>query len=287
MPHRQAAQDCAAGDDTISPLRFRRIASFIEAQTGIRMPESKVHLIQGRLLRRVREEGFTTIDAYCDHILSGEADAQALVEFINAVTTNKTDFFREPGHFEYLRSTVLPALRSEGRRHIRCWSAAASTGMEAYTLAIVLADFIDGRGDQDFSILATDIDTRVLEEARRGIYPVEAIAPVPPQQRTRYFAMARDPRRREARVVPALRQKLAFARVNLMDARYPVEEAMDLIFCRNVLIYFDKAAQAAVVARLATHLRPGGHLVLGHSETIHGMDLPLQSVSNTVFRKTG
>jgi chemotaxis protein methyltransferase CheR len=159
--------------------------------------------------------------------------------------------------------------------------------MEAYTLAMVLDDFLGDARDQDFSILATDIDTAVLEEARRGIYPLTALSPVPPQMRSRYIAMARDPRRREARIIPQLRRKISFARMNLMVPQYPVGEPMDVIFCRNVLIYFEKETQAQVVARLCQSLRKGGHLILGHSESINGLDVPLTTVSNTVFQKKG
>jgi len=151
----------------------------------------------------------------------------------------------------------------------------------------VLADFLGDRRDQDFSILATDIDTNVLEEARRGIYPIAAISPVPPQMRARYVAMARDPRRCEARIIPDLRRKVAFGRINLMASKYAVGDPMDVIFCRNVLIYFEKSTQAQVVSRLCDCLRPGGHLILGHSESINGLDVPLTTVANTVFQKKG
>ncbi|EGD60735.1 chemotaxis methyltransferase [Novosphingobium nitrogenifigens DSM 19370] len=267
--------------------QFRRIAEFIEGHTGIRMPETKVHLIESRLVKRIRAAGFSSIDAYCDHILSIGVDDEDVTAFINAVTTNKTDFFRESSHFDYLARAILPALRAEGRSLVRCWSAAASTGMEAYTLAMVLADFMDGTDGQDFSILATDIDTAVLQEAWRGIYSLAALKPVPPALRARYVASARDRSRKEARIVPALRRKVTFARLNLMDSHYPVGDPMDVIFCRNVLIYFEKETQAGVIARLCDNLRPGGHLILGHSESISGLNVPLVPVSNTVFRKKG
>lgn len=271
----------------ISERKFRQIATFIQARTGIKMPVTKIHMIEGRLMRRVREGNFHSIDTYCDHILSGDAGEDAVEDFINAITTNKTDFFREPGHFEYLAQKILPELVALGRRRVRCWSAAASTGMEAYTLAMVLDDFMAGRPDMDYAILATDIDTHVLAEAQRGIYPLEAMAPVPAQMRSRYVATARDPSRREARIIPELRRKIAFARLNLMDSQYRVGEPMDVIFCRNVLIYFERDTQAKVIERLCNNLVPGGHLILGHSESIHGLDLPFSTVSNTVFRKKG
>lgn len=283
---RAALTDEPVGN-SIGERQFRRIAAYIQAQTGIKMPATKAHMIEGRLMRRVRSEGFESIDEYCEHILSGYASDEAVDDFINAITTNKTDFFREPGHFDYLAEKILPELADAGRRRIRCWSAAASTGMEAYTLAMMLSDFVARRPDMDYSILATDIDTNVLAEAQRGIYPLVALAPVPAQMRARYVARALDPSRKEARIVPELRRKVAFARLNLMDEQYRVGEPMDVIFCRNVLIYFERETQVRVIKRLCDNLLPGGHLILGHSESIHGLDLPLATVSNTVFRKKG
>lgn len=275
------------GTGSIGDRQFRQIAAYIQAQTGIKMPATKAQMIEGRLIRRVREGGFSSINEYCEHILSGYATDEAVDDFINAITTNKTDFFREPGHFDYMAQKILPEMQAEGRRRIRCWSSAASTGMEAYTMAMMLADFVGTRKDMEYFILATDIDTNVLAEARRGIYPVTALAPVPSHLRARYVATARDPRRGEARIIPELRRKVGFARLNLMDEKYPVGEPMDIIFCRNVLIYFERDTQYKVISRLCDNLRPGGHLILGHSESIHGFDLPLTTVANTVFRKKG
>lgn len=271
--------------DTISPRTFRQIAELIQARTGIKMPAAKIHLIEGRLMRRAREAGADSIDAYCHDVLMARDDDPILTDFFNAVTTNKTDFFREPAHFDVLADRVVPAWRAAGRRVLRCWSAAASTGMEAYTLAIVLDQALVA--GEDFAILATDLDTRVLAEARRGVYRREDIAPVPADMRDTYFARARDPARPEVRVVADLRRKVAFARMNLMDGHYPIGDPMDVIFCRNVLIYFEKETQLQVISRLCAALRPGGHLFLGHSESVHNFDLPLEPVAHTVFRKKG
>lgn len=282
-----ALRNASAADSPvrISPRNFDRLARFVEGHAGIKLPATKRTLVEGRLLRCVLSSEFGDIDAYCEHILSGAAQEREVVELINALTTNKTDFFRESAHFDYLASSILPELVAGGTRKIRCWSAAASTGMEAYTLAMVIADFAQHNGPFDFEILATDIDTNVLEDARRGIYSLGSLAPVPAQLRARYVQRARDPKRAEGRIVPDLRRRIAFARLNLMDSHYPVGQPMDLILCRNVLIYFEKAVQRQVIARLCDNLRPGGHLILGHSETIMGSDAPLQSVANTVFRR--
>ncbi|WP_226017277.1 protein-glutamate O-methyltransferase CheR [Novosphingobium sp. FKTRR1] len=270
---------------TLNPRQFRKIANIIEAQTGIKMPDSKLHLIEGRLWRRMRDGGFASLNDYCEHIASGLADADTMTDFINAVTTNKTDFFREPAHFDYLSEEILPAFHAGGHSRMRCWSAAASTGMEAYTLAMVLDDFRERRGDFDYRILATDIDTDVLEQARKGVYPAASLDPVPQGLRRRYVRMANNPARKEGRIVPELRSRISFARLNLMDDAYPVGDPMDVIFARNVLIYFDKLTQAKVITRLCDRLHVGGHLILGHSESIAGLDLPLKTVAHTVFRK--
>ncbi|WP_242116611.1 CheR family methyltransferase [Sphingomonas lacusdianchii] len=270
--------------DRLSPHKFARLATLIYDQTGIKMPRTKATMLEGRLQRRLRDTGMATFDQYCDHLFDGRAAPGELVHLINAVTTNKTDFFREPVHFDYLAQTVLPTIAATGQRRIRAWSAACSTGAEPYTMAMILDQFAQG-GGPDYGILATDIDTTVLETARRGIYPAELVQPVPAALRQRYVATPVDRTSRDVRIVPSLRSAIGFARLNLMDASYPVGEPMDIIFCRNVLIYFDKDTQEKVVRRLCDCLRPGGYLFLGHSESIAGMDLPVSTVSYTVFMK--
>jgi chemotaxis protein methyltransferase CheR len=172
----------------------------------------------------------------------------------------------------------------QGRRRIRTWSAACSTGAEPYTMAMVMDRFAEANR-MEYGILATDIDTEVLETARRGIYPADQVDPVPSVMRQRYVAASTDRRAGKVRIAPELRSAIGFARLNLMDTHYPVGEPMDIIFCRNVLIYFDKPTQEAVVRRLCDCLRPGGYLFLGHSESIAGMDLPVKTVSYTVFER--
>jgi chemotaxis protein methyltransferase CheR len=273
------------GSDPMSKRNFARLAAYIYDYSGIKMPESKKTMLEGRLRRRQRASGARTLDDYCDYIFAGENLAQEGLSLINAVTTNKTDFFREPGHFDYLSKVILPEMTARGVRSIRAWSAACSTGPEPYTLAMVLDDHAETQGGPDYGILATDLDTDVLEAARAGIYPAELVDPVPDALQRKYVMFPRDPARRDVRMVPALRSAIGFARLNLMDDRYPVGEPMHLVFCRNVLIYFDKPTQKQVVSRLVDCLKPGGYLFLGHSESITGHDLPLTQVANTVFRK--
>lgn len=270
--------------DQISARNFERLARYIYDYSGIKMPSSKRTMLEGRLRRRLRHTGHVSFDAYCDHLFHEDGLEAESVHLIDAVTTNKTDFFREPRHFDFMTSHVLPVFKAAGQRRIRAWSAACSTGAEPYTMAMVMQRFADGQGGPDFQILGTDLSTDVLETALRGVYPNEILTPVPADMR-RWLMPARDSRRRESRIHPALRAKLSLARLNLMDDSYAVGDPFDLIMCRNVLIYFDKPTQAKVLKRLCDRLKRGGYLFIGHSESITGIELPLTTVANTVFRK--
>ena len=182
--------------------------------------------------------------------------------------------------------TVLPLSAAETCRQIRCWSAACSTGAEPYTLAMLLDDFALRVRGMDYRVIATDIDTDVLATAIKGIYPREAVDPVPDHLRRRYVLEPKDARRADVRIAPELRRRVAFGRVNLIEPSYPIGDPVHLIFCRNVLIYFDKQTQAQVVSRLSEQLLPGGYLFLGHSESIAGFNLDLEQVASTVFRRS-
>lgn len=271
----------------LSDENFERLAVFIYDYCGIRITEKKRTMIDGRLRKRMRMLGIANINSYCDFLFANDdaATGSEIVHFIDAVTTNKTDFFRENSHFEYVTETLLPEITDSGRHTIHAWSAACSTGAEPYTMAMVLADFCARKSGIDYSILATDICTEVLNKAVCGRYPLAMADPIPDDVRRRYIMLARDPRVHEFRVKPALRSKVRFSQLNLMDSHYPFERNFDLIFCRNVLIYFDRPTQGQVLARLCTHLRVGGYLILGHSESVSGLNLPLKMVANTIFRR--
>ncbi len=275
-------------EDHLSALDFTRIARLIEGQAGIKLPPGKRLMVEGRLRKRMRALGLPSFDSYTDLLFNRGGLDQELVHLINAVTTNKTDFFREAEHFDYLAGHMVPALLAMRGRNplLKVWSAASSTGAEAYTLAMVLDDLAAQEHRFRFAILGTDISTTVLAQGRRAVYPAEMIAPVPPEMQSRYIMHARRPGpRREVRIVPELRRFVRFAHLNLMDASYPFDRDVDIIFLRNVLIYFEKADQAAVVTRLADHLRSGGYLVLGHSESMIGTSLAVRQVAPAVFQK--
>ena len=262
---------------------FSRIAEFIRTRSGIKMPPSKKSFLEGRVRRHMRRVGFTTMNDYCKWLFEEGGLAQDEGALFDAVTTNKTEFFRERHHFEFLRDVVLPNYSSTGsNRPLLIWSAGCSNGAEPYSLAMICEDFARSSSGFHFEILASDISTEVLRTAMRAIYPHSAIAPVSMELRKRY--LLHDPGNDEVRIVPDLRRKVTFKHHNLMDEPYPASRATDIVFCRNLLIYFDRATQRAVLSRLCRCLRPGGYLFLGHSEgSIADLNLPLRAVAPTSF----
>jgi chemotaxis protein methyltransferase CheR len=274
--------------DRLSRHDFARLARFIHDYSGIKVPPSKKTMVEGRLRRRVAANRFGNLDQYCRYLFDEDGLRNETIHLIDVITTNKTDFFREPNHFDFLTETVIPevldAPRPQGDQ-VKVWSTASSIGAEPYTLAMVLQDASDQGRRFRFSILATDISTQVLETAIAAIYPQEMIAPVPMDMRQRYLLRSRDKGRGLVRIGPELRKLVRFGRLNLMDTSYPVDQNMDVIFCRNMLIYFEKPTQQMVLSKLCEHLKPGGFLFLGHSESLAGLSLPLTPVGPTVFRR--
>ncbi len=275
----------------LSERHFRSIAELIETRVGIQLPAAKRTMLEGRLRKRVRALDLDSLDAYGRHLFDEGRLADEFVHLVDCLTTNKTDFFREPAHFDLLRETLvpllcrLPAHRGE-RPLLKIWSAAASTGAEAYTLAMVLQEMIAAGHRFAYAILGTDVSTEVLRAAAEAIYADEMLAAVPAAMRRRYVMASRDPARPVGRIVPELRGRVRFQHLNLMDERYPIDRDVDIIFCRNVLIYFDKPTQRAVLERLVGHLRPGGYLTVGHSESMSVTGVKgLTQVTSTVFRR--
>lgn len=272
----------------LSDRHFRSIAELIEGQVGIKLPAAKRLMLEGRLQKRVRALNHSCVNEYAECLFDDGVLESELIHLIDCVTTNKTDFFREPSHFDFLRNVAVHELlnrRGRGTRSLKIWSAASSTGMEAYTTAIVLDDMARAGPSFQFRVLGTDISTSVLHLAKTGIYTREMIAPVPPEMAKRYFLSSKDPVRAEVRVIPELRRLVSFMRMNLMDPVYPVDRDVDVIFCRNVLIYFDKETQRRVVDRLCGHLRPGGYLMVGHSESmVNQGTVGFKQVQPTIFQ---
>lgn len=275
------------GVAALSEQSFSQFSDFIRRELGIKMPPEKRPMLQCRLQRRLRQLELRTLEEYQHHLFASPHSDTERLEFINLVTTNKTDFFREPRHFDYLVRSALPILAPPSGRawELKLWCAGCSSGEEPYTLAMVLSEYRCGRPEFGFHIFATDISTRVLDQARLAIYEDPKIEPVPLVLRQRYLLRSKDRHRRLVRVAPELRQKVRLARLNFMDADYGLREQFDVIFFRNVMIYFDKPTQQRVLERLCRQLRPGGYLFVGHSESLVGLELPVRPVATSVFQK--
>lgn len=273
----------------LSDKQFTRLQYFIEGELGIRMPPVKKVMLESRLQKRLRLLQLSDFESYLDLAFSDKERAGELIHLIDVVTTNKTDFFREADHFTILKDRLLPHMYlNEGigrSRPLQVWSAASSTGEEPYTLAIVLAEFGRENSGFGFHILGTDISTRVLEAGRKAIYPEERVAPISEELRKRYLLRSRDSEKRLVRIRPELRKHVSFQRQNLMEDQYEIRGSFDVVFCRNVIIYFERPNQERILTRLVRYLRPGGYLFLGHSETLAGMNLNLTTVAPTVYQK--
>lgn len=274
--------------DHLAERHFEQISQLVERHTGIKLPPSKRMMVEGRLMRRVRALGLNGLAQYGEAMFNKGLLESEFQNLVDSVTTNKTDFFREPQQFDLLEERLIDELRHLPERRgapLKFWSAAASIGAEAFTLAMVTADALGTRG---FEVLGTDISESVLEFARMAVYPTSMIDPIPQEFRRTYLLLPRDPERQEFRIVPELRKLVRFETQNLMDETFARPKDFDVVFCRNVLIYFEKAVQEQVIARLARHVRRGGYLMLGHSESLHHAEpLGLKPVAPSVFRKIG
>lgn len=273
-------------EDTLSRADFKRLSGLIYDESGIRLGDEKKTMLEGRLRRRLRTLNLTSYGEYCEYLFSCQERGPELIELVDAVTTNKTDFFREKAHFDFLVERALPEFTSRHGtgRPLRVWSAGCSTGEEPYTLAIVLSEYRDGHPGFRFSVLATDISTVVLKKAQLGVFRSEAVAPVAKHLQRKYFMRSRDPDSNLVRVVPELRALVDFQRLNLME-EFGLAELVDIIFCRNVVIYFDRPTQQRLFAKFGRQLVDGGHLFVGHSESLHTFNLPLLPVAPALYRK--
>ena len=270
----------------LSDKEFDKLSVYINRGYGIKLPFAKKTMLQCRLQKRLRDLNISTFAEYCDYVFSDAGREKEIIQMVDVVTTNKTDFFREPAHFLYLEEQVLPAfLQSQSSRSFRVWSAGCSSGEEPYTLAMVLQEFFNQYSGYDYSILGTDISSRILEKAKNAIYTMERVANIPLELKKKYFLKSKDPEKPLVRVQKFLREKTSYQRLNFMDEYYDLKSGFDAVFCRNVLIYFEKDVQEKVINRLCTKLKFGGHFFLGHSESIMGMDVPLKQLRPTVFEK--
>ncbi len=268
----------------LSEKDFQRFSTLVYEQAGINLHQGKKELLRARLAKRIRELGFGSFSEYYEHLIRDETGDE-LVHMLNCIATNLTRFFREEAHFEFLAQVVYPefkqVLKHSGNQVLfKVWSAACSTGEEPYSIAIHASCHLDC----DFQILATDISTKALDKATKAIYPQNHLSQVPAHMISRFFLKGFGPKQGYVRLKPQIRSRVSFFRHNLMDPP-PMQEKMDVVFCRNVLIYFDRHTQKKVVENIASVLKPGGYLLVGHAESLNGAVPQLRYVRPAVYRK--
>ncbi|MGM0632887.1 MAG: CheR family methyltransferase [Pseudomonadota bacterium] len=274
--HTAPEREFAMNDDD-----FQFIVRLIARRAGIALGEVKRNLVYSRLARRLRVLQLDSFSAYCQ-VLADDEDGE-LEHFVNALTTNLTSFFREPKHFEYLEHTLLPAWRKGPEAEtLRIWSAGCSTGEEPYSLAMTVDAALPEH--PDVRILATDLDSSVIARARTGIYDIERVQSLATPALKKWFQRGTGERSHQVRVRPGIRERVTFRQLNLMEP-WPMRKPFDIIFCRNVVIYFDRDTQRRLFDRFAQQLKPGGHLFVGHSETLHKVSDRFRLLGNTIHQR--
>lgn len=279
-----APQGLAASAIPFQDEDFRFIARFVFDRCGIVLGENKRQLVYGRLLRRLRELGMRSFTEYCRRLK--EHPGEELDPLSSAITTNVTGFFREEHHFEYLADTLLPTLAAEGGSgaRLRLWSAGCASGEEAYSMAVVLRETLGEKLDVDARVLATDLSPRALAVGEAGVYPLERLKGLSDARRRRWFSLGTGENAGKARVSSALRSPVVFRQLNLLR-EWPMRGPFDAIFCRNVAIYFDTQTKQRLFARFSKLLAPGGHLFIGHSESLLGVCDSFEHVGRTIYRR--
>jgi chemotaxis protein methyltransferase CheR len=274
----------------ISEHDFQRLCSLIKEHSGIQIAMGKKILLEGRIGRRMHQLGLCGFHEYCEYLFSTQGMSEELSLMIDSVTTNKTDFFREPWHFDFLQKTALPVLQklygAGISRKLYVWCAACSTGEEPFTIAMTLADIAESTPRFQYEILATDLSTAALEKALSGIYSHDRIDQVPMSMRKKYLLKSRDQQKALVKIDPELQKKVIFRKLNLINESYNIPFPMDVIFCRNVIIYFDRQTQERTINRICRHLVPGGYLFMGHAETLTNMRIEVKFVATSTYQKS-
>jgi len=265
--------------EVLSPHEFNQITELAYRTCGIDLKSGKEELVQARLGKKIRQGKFGSFKEYYEHVVA-DRTGEELIALLDALTTNFTSFLREAGHFDFLRKTIAPGLKGP----IRIWSAACSTGEEPFTIAFSLLEELGMPAASRIHILASDISSRALAAAERGVYATERFKDFPPDWPRKYLLRGSDNADGWFRVKPAIRHMIEFRRLNLMETFVP-PKPFQVIFCRNVMIYFNKATQEQLVNRFASCLEPGGYLLIGHSESLTGLQHPYEYIKPAVYRR--
>ena len=282
-----AASLISEGVLPLSDADYRFVGGLLYDRFGIQLGSRKRVLVAGRLTKRIRQLGLKSFPEYFD-LLRADSSGNELSEFINRLTTNHSFFYREKDHYEFLQNKVFPELKKridrDPRYQVRMWSAGCAAGEEVYTLALALREYFGPAADRaDFGLLATDISLAALKAAQAGIYAGQKISELPPALRSGYFnEVGTD----LFEVSPEIKRMVLFKRLNLMADTYPFKSSFDVVFCRNVMIYFDQASRSRLVYSFFRHVKLGGYLFIGHSETIQRADCPFDYVQPAIYRKT-
>lgn len=275
---------------TIDTEEYEFIRRLVYERSRINLGPDKTELVSSRVAKRLRALRLSGFGDYCD-LLRSPAGEEEMTDLLDVISTNVTDFFREAEHMRHLAETVLPEWQAAkpvaaSDKVFRVWSAACSSGEEPYTLAVVLAEYFRENTPRDWRIVASDISTRILEKARQGVYQQERVKLPRAEWLARYFQRGTGDFAGYCRVKPLLRERVAFQHLNLMHWPYPFREPFQVIFCRNVMIYFDRPTQEQLIARLKEQLAPGGYLFVGHSESLVGIEHGMKCARPSIYRRT-
>jgi chemotaxis protein methyltransferase CheR len=262
---------------------FQYIFELVHQRCGIRLHDGKEALVRARLGKRMRLHGFETLFDYCD-FLKRQADEQEFTQVVDALTTNFTSFLRESDHMKFMVEQLGDPRLLGGRKDFQVWSAACATGEEPYTIAFFLFEFFPPQHGWDWQIIASDVSTKAIAKAQAGIYPAERVAAVPPEWLPRYFQQGQNRWQDFYRVKPMVAQRVRFCQLNLLG-KYEFRRPFEVIFCRNVMIYFDRPTQERLVNRLCQCLAPRGYLLVGHSESLNGLSVPLRCLRPSIYQK--
>ena len=274
----------------ISDELFQKLGTLITERFGIKMPPDKKIMFQSRMQRRLLELEINSFDEYAKMLLNANLDSPELSVLADYISTNKTDFFRENDHFQFITDQIIPEYLNKKFNFkgpkLKIWSAGCSNGQEAYSIAITLEEYIRlKKMPIDYSILATDISVRMLKNAAEAVYPISSMDVISLDLKHRYFLKSKDQKDQKVRLIKDLRDKVTPAYLNLMDDNYFLNDEFDLVFLRNTLIYFNPQVQQKVLTKVLNNIKTGGYLIIGHSESLINMNLPIRSIVPSIYVK--